>query len=187
RILLPFVVALLAATIPFAAAEGQLAPHDDWRTLNTRNYDVHFTPELESLARRAAVVAETAWVRLALELKEPRGRVQLVVTDNVDFSNGLATPFPTNRIIVYARPPVDVASLRFYEDWLGLVVTHELTHIFHLDRADGLWRAGQFVFGRNPALMPNLYLPAWVKEGLAVYYETRLTSAGRLAGSQFHM
>lgn len=187
RILLPFVVALFAAAIPFAAAEGQLAPHDDWRTLNTRNYDIHFTPELESLARRAAVVAETAWVRLALELKEPRGRVQLVVTDNVDFSNGLATPFPTNRIIVYARPPVDVASLRFYEDWLGLVVTHELTHIFHLDRADGLWRAGQFVFGRNPALMPNLYLPAWVKEGLAVYYETRLTSAGRLAGSQFHM
>src|SRR5690606_23240385 len=40
---------------------------------------------------------------------------------------------------------------------------------------------------RNPALMPNLYQPAWVKEGLAVYYETRFTNAGRLAGSEFAM
>src|SRR5690606_22902824 len=62
-----------------------------------------------------------------------------------------------------------------------------LVHIFHLDRARGLWRVGQYVFGRNPALMPNLYRPGWVKEGLAVYYETRLTTAGRLAGSQFPM
>ncbi len=177
----------LLAALPIEPVSAQLAPHDDWRTVKTRNFDVHFTPELESLARRAAAVAETAWVRLSLELDEPRGRVQLVLSDNVDFSNGLATPFPTNRVIVYARPPVDVASLRFYEDWLGLVVTHELVHIFHLDRANGLWKAGQFLFGRNPALMPNLYLPAWVKEGLAVYYETRLTTAGRLAGSQFHM
>lgn len=184
RLLVPFVALLAGAVAP---ATAQLPPHADWRTISTRHFDVHFTPELEAIARRAAVVAESAWVRLAEELTPPRGRVQLVVADNVDFSNGAASTFPTNRIVVYARPPVDVASLRFYEDWTSLVVTHELVHIFHLDRARGIWRLGQYVFGRNPALMPNLYLPGWVKEGLAVYYETRLTTTGRLAGSQFPM
>lgn len=180
-------LAIAMSVLAPSRAEGQLVPDARWLTLETRNFEVHFTPELESLARRAAVVAESAWVRLATELEPPSGRVQLVIADNVDFSNGLATPFPTNRIVVYARPPVDGTSLRFYDDWMSLVVTHELVHIFHLDRARGLWRVGQYVFGRNPALMPNLYLPAWVKEGLAIYYETRLTNSGRLAGSQFPM
>jgi len=31
--------------------------------------------------------------------------------------------------------------------------------------------------------MPNLYTPAWMTEGLAVYYESRMTGFGRLAGT----
>src|SRR5690606_28962552 len=67
--------ALLAALVPLEL-RAQLPPHADWRTVRTTNFDVHFTPELEQLARRAAVVAETAWVRLSTELESPRGRVQ---------------------------------------------------------------------------------------------------------------
>lgn len=181
------VSALAALALATTELHAQVAPHAKWQTVSTRHFDVHFTPELEEIGRAAAVVAESAYVRLATELVEPRTRVHLVVSDNVDYSNGLASPFPTNSIIIYALPPVDGAALRFYEDWISLVVTHELAHIFHLDRARGVWRLLQYAFGRNPALMPNLYQPAWVKEGLAVYYETRLTNAGRLAGSEFAM
>jgi len=77
--------------------------------------------------------------------------------------------------------------LRNYADWNALVVTHELTHIFHLDRSRGIWRAGQAIFGRNPLLFPNLYEPRWVLEGLAVYYESRLTGVGRLESSEHSM
>ena len=182
-------VALAAALMLCAArATGaQLPPNEDWRTLHTRHFRVHFTPPLEDEARRAAVNAERAYAELSTELVPPRGTIDLVVSDNVDYVNGYATPFPSNRIVLFAHPPTDASGLRNYADWNALVVTHELTHIFHLDRSRGIWRVGQAIFGRNPLLFPNLYEPRWVLEGLAVYYESRLTGVGRLESSEHSM
>ena len=111
--------------------------------------------------------------------------VDIVLYDNVDFSNGFANVLPTNRITIYLTPPAGDIGLARYDDWLRLVITHELTHIFHLDRADGVWGDLQHVFGRAPMLFPNTYRPGWVVEGLAVYYESRLTGGGRVRGG-FH-
>ena len=182
-------IATAAALASFfaRAASAQLPPNDQWRTLDTRHFRVHFTPPLEQQARRAAVNAERAYTQLSTELVPPRGTIDLVVADNVDFVNGYATPFPTNRIVVFAHPPTDGSGLNSYDDWSSLVITHELTHIFHLDRSRGIWRFGQAIFGRNPLLFPNLYQPHWVIEGLAVYYESRLTGYGRLESSEHSM
>ena len=182
-------LALAAALIVGAArvTSAQLPPNEQWRTIRTDHFRVHFTPAIEAEARRAAVNAERAYAELSAELVPPRGTIDLVVSDNVDYVNGYATPFPSNRIVVYAHPPTDASGLRDYEDWNALVVTHELTHIFHLDRSRGIWRFGQAIFGRNPLLFPNLYEPSWVLEGLAVYYESRLTGVGRLESSEHSM
>ena len=110
-----------------------------------------------------------------------------MIADNVDFVNGYASVHPSNRIVIFTHPPVSTAELRNYDDWSRLVITHELAHIFHLDRADGVWRLGRKVFGRHPALFPNGYQPSWLIEGLAVYYESRVTGAGRLEGSEHYM
>ncbi|MFL5501130.1 MAG: hypothetical protein ACJ79Q_07845, partial [Gemmatimonadaceae bacterium] len=181
--------AVLVALFVGAArmAHAQLPPNENWRTLHTRHFRVHFTPTLEEEARRAAVNAERAYSELSTELVPPRGTIDLVVSDNVDYVNGYATPFPSNRIVVYAHPPTDASGLRKYDDWNALVVTHELTHIFHLDRSRGIWKFGQAIFGRNPLLFPNLYEPRWVLEGLAVYFESRLTGEGRLESSEHLM
>ena len=177
-------VAMLVCSIvlPGTRAHAQVVPNARYRTLDTPHFRIHYTPDLDSLARRTAVSAERAWVRLSRELVAPRGPVDLVIGDNVDYSTGFATTYPSNRITLYATPPLQ-GTLRNYADWLDLVVTHELTHIFHLDRSRGIWRLAQRVFGRNPALFPNAYSPSWLTEGLAVYYETRLTGSGRLAGT----
>ena len=180
---------LVAALIVGAAraTSAQLAPNADWRTLHTKHFRVHFAPALEQEARRTAVNAERAYAQLSTELVPPRGIIDLVVSDDVDYVNGYATPYPTNRIVVYAHPPTDASGLRDYEDWNALVVTHELTHIFHLDRSRGIWRFGQAIFGRNPLLFPNLYEPRWVLEGLAVYFESRMTGVGRLESAEHLM
>lgn len=183
RALAALVVALCAAE----SASAQVVPNAHWRTIDTKHFHVHFTPALEPEARRAAVSAERAYAQLAAQLVEPRGPIDLVVADNVDFANGSTTPFPTNRVIVYAHPPLDDLSLRYYDDWLALVITHELTHVFHLDRTRGWWRVAQHVFGRSPVLFPNLYLPGWVTEGLAVYFESDLTGFGRVEGTYERM
>jgi hypothetical protein len=180
----PCALLLLLLAFPL---EAQLVPHDPWRTIATEHFRVHFAPPLEEAAQLAASQAEVAWQQLSAELRPPRGVVDLVVADNVDFTNGSATPFPTNRIIIYASPPTASRSLRFYDDWSELVITHELVHIFHLDRSAGWWGVARKLFGRAPVFMPNFYTPAWVTEGLATYYESRLTSAGRVRGTHHEM
>src|SRR4051812_25656939 len=154
------------------------APNLDWRTIRTAHFYVHFTPPTEGLARRIAADGERAYDALSRELHPPRGMIDVVVSDDVDLSNGSATPAPTNRIVIYANPPVSESALRYTNDWAAMVMTHELTHIFHLDRTRGIWAFGQRIFGRAPLLFPNSYSPSWLTEGIAVYEESRLTGAG---------
>src|SRR6185436_11363049 len=156
-------------------------------TLRTEHFLVHFTRPVEPLARRLAGHAERAYTDLSKELHPPRGTIDIVVTDDADHSNGSATPYPTNRIVIYANPPVSETALRYTNDWGQMVVTHELTHIFHLDRARGLWALAQKIFGRAALAFPNLYQPAWLTEGLAVYEETKVAGAGRVEGSEHRM
>jgi hypothetical protein len=171
----------------FTIAHAQPAPFHRYRTLDTKHFHVHTTPDLEREGRVAAAAAERAYTLLASELKTPRGTIDLVVTDDADYSNGYATAWPSNRIVVFATPPIEGGGLRLNEDWLGLVITHELAHIFHLDRATGIWGVAQKIFGRGPGLFPNTYGPAWFTEGLAVYYESRFTQGGRLKDAEHVM
>ena len=175
--------ALLVLALPAATVRAQ-RPDAHWQTIATPHFRVHFAPASEEIARRAAASAEWAYAALSRELVPPRGIIELVVSDDVDFSNGYTTTFPTNRIVVYAQPPVDVSVLRNYSDWITLVVTHELTHVFHLDRSRGVWSGLQRVFGRNPYTFPAAYEPRWMTEGIAVYYESRITGSGRIVGTE---
>lgn len=177
------VVLATAVLVAAPALRAQIPANEQWRTIATPHFRVHFTPPLEAEARHAAAVAERAYSNLASELVRPRGIIDVVISDGTDASNGSATVLPRPRIVMYARPPVDEPSLESYDDWTVLVLQHELTHIFHLDRSRGWWRSAQAVFGRNPVLFPNYYTPSWLTEGLAVYYESRFTSGGRLHGS----
>jgi hypothetical protein len=180
--------ALAAATVAITSGAGaQVAPNLHWQTITTEHFHVNFAPGLEAVARRAAGSAERAYARLSAELHAPRAPLDLTIADNIDVSNGYTTVFPTNRIVIYARPTVDATSLSFLDDWVDLVVTHELTHVFHLDRTAGWWNVAQHVFGRNPFLFPNLYTPSWLDEGIAVYYESRLTGSGRIVGTDHAM
>lgn len=181
-------LAWLAALLFALPLAGQLPPDARWRTLDTEHFRVHFTPELEALGRRAGERAETAYAALAEVLvMPPRGKIDLVLSDNVDFSNGYATPLPTNRIVVFAHPPVDAPELAFYDDWLQLVVSHELAHIFHLDYAAGLPRLVRRALGRNLFTFPNVLVPRWSQEGLATVLESRLTRAGRVRATLYDM
>jgi hypothetical protein len=177
--------ALLLA--PLHSASAQVKPSATWRTIETPHFRVTFTPELETIARRAGARAEEAYTELSAMFRAPRGRIDIVVADNHDIANGYATAYPSNRIVVYANPPIAAGALRFNDDYLETVVTHELLHVFQLDRAGGVWALGQKLFGRVPYLFPNVFQPSWALEGIAVRYETQLTGSGRLAGTDHRM
>ncbi|CAN5807238.1 hypothetical protein BH23GEM9_BH23GEM9_25200 [soil metagenome] len=172
-------------------AQGQLPADAVWRTLESSHFRVTFEPGLEHLATRAAATAERAHAALStLVAAAPRGVIDIVIADNVDFSNGYATPFPANRVVIYAKPPVDVLELQYMSDWIDLVVIHELAHIFHLDVTSGFGRVLRAVFGRVPLpwpLFPAAFTPTWSIEGLAVGIESALTDFGRVHGSYHEM
>jgi hypothetical protein len=171
-----------------APAAGQLSPQATWRTFETEHFVVHYEEGLGALARRAAARAEVSRERLAGALvPPPRGRVHLVVADNWDTANGSATPFPRNRIVLYAHAPADEPSLAFAYDWLELLVAHELVHIHHLDHAAFPWGALRALLGRHPLTFPNATVPRWTTEGLATWLESWLTGAGRVHGTLHDM
>ena len=171
--------------------DAQLAADASWRTLSSSHFRVTYEAGLEPLARHAAASAERAHAALtALVADAPRGVIDIVVADNVDQSNGYATPFPSNRIVVYAKPPVDLLELQYTRDWIELVVTHELAHIFHLDVTSGFGRLIRTIFGRAPLpwpVFPAVGVPAWNVEGLAVAVESAVTGLGRVHGSYNEM
>jgi hypothetical protein len=184
-------LAALAAAAPPARAQVPVPPDEAWRTLTTANFRITFPERLEPLGRRAADRAEIAWSKLSESfVRPPRGRVDILLTDHADVSNGFAQVRPSNRITLYARPPADDPGLGYFDDWMELVVTHELTHTFQLDRPGTLGRLARGVFGRGPAafpFFPSVLVPNWASEGLATWYESYLSGAGRVRGTYHDM
>lgn len=179
------VLFVLVAICTSPVAAQQAPPDAPWRTLDTEHFRVTFPGHLEALARRAGGQAEWAYARLSEHFVHgPEGPIDIVLTDHTDVSNGYATPFPSNRIVLFARPPVDSFQLGYFDDWQQLLIVHELTHIFHLDRP-GRYSVRR-LFGRIPFPVfgfPAFTTPRWVIEGIGTWYESALTGNGRVLGT----
>jgi Tol biopolymer transport system component len=182
-------VALLAAVLLFhqvdAGASNRYDPKLRFQTISTPRFDIHFHQGEESQARRLAALAEAVAADLDETLGRPSGRVQVILVDQTDLSNGWATPIPFNTIEIAAAAPESLSLIGNTDDWLRLVFTHEYAHIVHLSRGQG-WIGGlRRVFGRMPLLYPNLFLPLWQIEGLAVHEESLATGQGRVPDENF--
>ncbi len=165
------------------ASGQQFDPAYRFRTLQTEHFLVHFHQGEDAFAIRLAEIAEDIWRGLRLGREAPR-RTHVVLVDQADLANGWATPLPRDTIAIYAVWPAASDTLKT-DDWLRLALTHEFTHIAHLDRSEGWARVAHDIFGRTPLAFPNLFLPIWQIEGLAVYEESALTGQGRQHAGDF--
>jgi hypothetical protein len=178
-------LALVLVTSVATVASERYDPRLRFRTTRTAHFDIHAHQGEEVLARRVAAIAERVRARFEPTLGRPRGRVQVIVVDQSDLSNGWATPFPYDTIEITATPPPLESLIGNTSDWLEVVFTHEYTHILHLDRTRGLMQGVRRIFGRNPIAFPNAFLPEWQVEGLATYEESRMTGEGRVPAGDF--
>lgn len=192
-----FIVCLAAGLIAGWSNTGwAVSPALHWKTIKTNRLALHYHQGEEEAAQRVLNVAEAALPQIEKEIGwTVRTRIQLVLIDDYDLANGSATPFPYNAVQIFLPSPESATSINEYDDWLRLVITHELTHIVHLDMARGLPRFYRTIFGRTPSgflvflptAFPNVSQPAWLIEGYAVYLETKFTSAGRGRSTTFDM
>ena len=146
---------------------------DRWLSFTTEHFQFNYLEAHQIQADRAAIIAEKAWAIITSDLKwEPKDKVQVVIVDDFDISNGFATPQPYNQMRLFLSPPENMSGLASYDDWMNLLITHELTHVVQLDMAMGAPSVLRKILGRNMFTFPHAFTPGFMVEGLAVYKET---------------
>jgi Tol biopolymer transport system component len=181
---------LLAAWLS-SGTSGASSRDQHWRTIESDHFYVHFYQGSEAAAERAVMLLERAHRRLAAGLAhEPWLKTHVTLTDNTDSANGVANTSPFPRITAYVTAPDSMSVLEGFDDWIDILLTHEYTHVVHLDTVHGLPRLVNGLLGFGVAgkvWQPNVIQPRWFVEGLATYEESRLTSHGRHRHAQFDM
>src|SRR5438874_1305171 len=173
---------LLLAGLPAVA----LDPRFVWETLDTPHFEVHYHQGTYRYAQRVARAAELSYQRLVPLLDHvPDGRTHIVVQDDTDFANGSASPILYNLIHAYAPPPDARSTLADFDDNVYELISHEYTHILHLDTVLGLPQAVNDVFGK--LWITNGGQPIWFIEGMATFAESEVSAAGRVRASEEDM
>ena len=139
---------------------SQNHPELIWQTFETDHFQIIHHQGIEVLANEAARVAEEVYEPITSDLGvEPPGKTPIIVTDYLDYSNGLATPLG-HYIIIWSQSENKYMTGDI--KWLRAVVAHEFAHIvnFWAFRAfPGFWRE----------LLALGFIPTWFLEGIAEY------------------
>jgi hypothetical protein len=184
-------ILLLLSTFSFANSNAVAWNNDDtqWKTLHSKHFEVIYKVGQEKLSTRAISIGEKALVKLSDFFQwEPKDPIRMVMVDDFDVSNGWATALPFNQIRLFISPPDTLNSLENYDDWFKLLITHELTHILHMDLSRNAPNKLRSIFGRYTLFFPHALTPSFLLEGLAVYTETDFEEGiGRGQSSYYNM
>lgn len=175
-----------AIDVPSLGDTLGISPFAEYKVLTTTHFRITYPKALQEQAKQAAVYYEEAHTILSKALKwEPRNRVAVLLLDSADAANGLTSPVQRLGMVLYVTPPDHFFSTNYYDDWFRLLVFHEYVHFLNMDATRGIYEPLRILLG--DLILPNLFWPSWMLEGLAVYYETRLTQAGRGRSPYYEM
>ncbi len=187
RVLRSISLLLLVPAVLHTQDQEFLHPELAWRTIETSHFLVHYHEGAEWTARTVAAIAESVYAPITtLYHHEPDQKVNFVIRDHDDYSNGAAY-FYDNKIEIWA-PAMDY-EFRGIHPWVQNVVTHEFTHIVQIQTAMKLGRRFPALylqwFGyeseRRPDVLygfPNVLVsypisfflvPSWFAEGAAQF------------------
>ena len=185
----PSLFFVIALTLGLAArpAHAQLLarPWLNWQTVRSGRFDIHYPSELatwaEFVAERMPSI-DSAVTRLVGY--SPPTRVNIVIEDPFDVSNGFAFTLLDHPLIVFwASPPDPRESIGQFRTWGEMLAVHEFGHVAHLTRPSRnpltrlFWRIAPVNVGPL-----TLRAPRWVIEGYATYIEGVVTGSGRPHG-----
>jgi hypothetical protein len=129
-------LSLIITLVPVLAdAATRYDPRLQFRTISTARFDIHFHQGEEALARYLESIVEREAASVDAAVGAAMGRVQIILVDQNDVSNGWATPVPYNTIEISVAAPTVESVIGNSPDWLRIVFVHEYTHIAHLSRA----------------------------------------------------
>jgi hypothetical protein len=176
---------LLILSLLLAGTADAQSTHDEWRSLNTGHFRVHYPLEAEPWVLQSASRYESIHAGVVEALGyEPTRVVDVVVMDPYAQANGFAMPLlNAPRMGVFPTAPSAASGLGTFHDWSDDLVTHEDVHLVHMDRPSrnpvGAL-ATRHLLGVGPIALKS---PMWAIEGLATMLEGELTGAGRPHGA----
>lgn len=164
--------------------ENRPDPRIEYRTTRSAHFLVHHPQALDRDARHIIDKAEAAYAAVSTTLgARLDDRTHLVLSNRSDQPAAFSSVFPERLLFFDVALPHQAIGLNEFGDYHQWLFTHELTHLLHLDQRRGLYRPLSFVLGSW--VRPALAQPPWLKEGVAIWTETRLTGHGRLHGSTY--
>ena len=171
-------------SIFLASALCAQAPHEDWRTITTSHFRVHYPTRYEAWATRAAARLESVRTSVVAEVGfAPETVTDVLIENPIADANGITIALlDTPRIVLYAEPPEPETQIGEYSNWIDLLAVHETAHLVHLLRPsrNPFDRALAHLLPLNPI---TLHAPRWVLEGYATLIEGRITGSGRPSGA----
>jgi hypothetical protein len=178
KILLQTFIAVTVSCMIFSATTWALEVPAAWnfKKITTPHFDVIFDARQQELGQRYAEQAEKAFAFLSPVFSVVPEKTLIIINDKTDATNGYATRIPYPHIMIYPVLPGPHESLSESGDWSLELIAHEYTHILTFEPANGIFKTLRGVFGTVSA--PNLLLPNWWKEGLAVQMESSLAVGG---------
>jgi len=161
-LLLLCVAPLVAQGQSFSTATGRNHPEIDWQVATTENFEIVHPARLDSLAAVAAPIAETTYDTLSANLDTTfTDRIRVYLSDQDAIVNGFAVPFENGYTDIWVNTNDWAHSFTGSKTWLRVVLSHELTHIFHYRTTRSPLGTLAYVFGRP--------FPRFWTEGLAQY------------------
>lgn len=172
--------------LPSLGDNFRISRQVSFSTMEDDLFQLSFPSSLQPLAIEAWKLLHEAHASLTVELMwTPKDPIHVVILDNTDLANGLASTIGRLGIVLYAVPPEPRFATTASDDWLRLLIFHEFTHYVNMDALSFPWTLLQPIFG--DFIKPNSLWPTTLLEGLAVYKETRHTQQGRGRGSFYKM
>lgn len=159
-------------------AQFEVPPQEKYKTQRSGLFEVVYNAQQQELADFYLDKLLEAERILRKDFELFPSKVIVVLNDKTDVTNGYATRIPYPHLMIYPVIPGPTESLADYGDWVLEFLVHELVHILNFEPATGIARYLRPFFGN--ILAPNILLPQWWKEGIAVYFESKTLGKGRL-------
>jgi len=184
KILLFFTAVFVTSSLfPLPSMALEVPPEWKFKKISTPHFDVVYNAEQQDLGELYAQQLEKAYSILSPVFAVQPEKTLVIINDKTDVTNGYATRIPYPHIMTYPVLPGPQESLSESGDWSLELLAHEYTHILNFEPATGAFHVMRGIFGSIAS--PNILLPSWWKEGLAVQVESMLEPKGGRAKSLY--
>lgn len=174
---------LFSCAIGVSLQSYALDPRLSYDKISSENFDIIYDAKSYELAKIYLAEAERSHKILVDVFGISPDKTVVVLDNTYEVANGSAIGVPRPLINIYVNSPTPLASIDHFSYWPRDVFLHEYAHILNMEPARGIWKPFRFLFGSF--VRPNMLLPRWYLEGLAVEMESRFNEFGRLKSTDY--